>query len=126
MELKTDKRFIVAQSLKAIAGYVLDVSFILFFLDLEQPYEVIAICMFVGILLFLYLFPKDISVNDGTISFRKDYSRENIDLNLADIAEVKLECKYYNTLILTTKSGKKYKLHPEDAQILEKAIQSGK
>lgn len=126
MELKTDKRFIVAQSLKAIAGYVLGVSFILFFLDLEQPYEVIAICMFVGILLFLYLFPKDISVNDGTISFRKDYSRENIDLNLADIAEVKLECKYYNTLILTTKSGKKYKLHPEDAQIFEKAIQSGK
>ncbi len=126
MELKTDKRFIVAQSLKAIAGYVLGVSFILFFLDLEQPYEVIAICMFVGILLFLYLFPKDISVNDGTISFRKDFSRENIDLNLAYIAEVKLECKYYNTIILTTKSGKKYKLHPEDAQTLEKAIQSGK
>lgn len=126
MELKTDKRFIVAQSLKAIAGYVLGVSFILFFLDLEQPYEVIAICMFVGILLFLYLFPKDISVNDGTISFRKDFSRENIDLNLAYIAEVKLQCKYYNTIILTTKSGKKYKLHPEDAQTLEKAIQSGK
>lgn len=126
MELKTDKRFIVAQSLKAIVGYAIGVSFILFFLDLEQPYEVIAICMFVGILLFLYLFPKNISVNDGTISFRKDNSRKNIDLNLADIAEVESECKYYNTIILTTKSGKKYKLHPEDAQTLEKAIQSGK
>lgn len=76
------------QSLKAIVGYAIGVSFILFFLDLEQPYEVIAICMFVGILLFLYLFPKNISVNDGTISFRKDNSRKNIDLNLADIAEV--------------------------------------
>lgn len=127
MKFKIDKRYIAIQSLLAIVGYILGVFIVLNNLDLRTPLEFVGTSLFAGItLFFVFLYPKNILIKDGSISFVKRNCFERTKVNLADITQVKCSYKFYNTLIIITKEGRTYRLYPEDAQGLENVINSYK
>lgn len=107
----------------AVVGYILGVFIVLNNLDLRTPLEFVGTSLFASIALFFVLFfRKNILIKDGSISFVKRNCFERTKVDLADITQVKCSCKFYNTLTIITKEGRKYKLYPEDAQDLETVI----
>lgn len=127
MKFKIDKRYIAIQSLLAIVGYILGVFIVLNNLDLRTPLEFIGTSLVAGItLFFVFLYPKNILIKDGGISFVKRNCIERTKVNLSDITQVKRSYKFYNTLTIITKEGRNYNLYPEDAKELENVINSYK
>lgn len=127
MKFKIDKQYITIQSLLAIIGYILGVFIVLNTLDLRTPLEFVGSSLVAGIVLFfVFIYPKNILIKDGSISFVKRNCFERTKVNLADIIQVERSYRFYNTLTIITKEGIKYKLYPEDAQELEKVINSSK
>lgn len=127
MKFKIDKQYIAIQSLLAIIGYILGVFIVLNTLDLRTPLEFVGSSLVAGIVLFfVFIYPKNILIKDGSISFVKRNCFERTKVNLADIIQVERSYRFYNTLTIITKEGIKYKLYPEDAQELEKVINSSK
>lgn len=127
MKFKIDRRFIASQTFKAIAGYLIGLLIVLWFLDIKEPLDFIVISLVAGILVyFMSVFPRKIIVIDGIMSFVEKYGWERCRVKLTDITDMETEHKLYNTVILMTRSGKKYILHPKDAMALKDAVFSGK
>lgn len=124
MKFRIDRKYIAIQSLKAIVGYMLGVSIVLYFLDSKDPYGFVGVSLAVCILFFILYFPKKIYVGDGIISFVQANRWERTTVELDDIVKTEASRKIYNTVKLVTKSGWEYTLHPEDAQTLETLIRS--
>lgn len=124
MKFRIDRKYIAIQSLKAIVGYMLGVSIVLYFLDSKDPYGFVGVSLAVCILFFILYFPKKIYVGDGIISFVQANRWERTTVELDDIVKTEASRKIYNTAKLVTKSGWEYTLHPEDAQTLETLIRS--
>lgn len=127
MELEIDRRYIAIQSLKAIVGYLIGILFVLYFLDLEEPLGFIMVSLSASaFLFFIFIYPRNIYVKKDFICFVKENSFKRSKVELSDIIKIKTNYKLYNTILLTTKSGKKIRLHPKDVQILEHIIFSRK
>lgn len=127
MKFKIDKRYIAIQSLKAIVGYILGVFIVFNLLDLKTPKDFVGTSLFAGIILyFVFVFPKSILIKDGIISFVVKNCVQRTKINLLDITKVECSCKYYNSMVIKTKFGDNYKLHPKNAQRLEEIISSYK
>lgn len=124
MKFRIDRKYIALQSLKAIVGYMLGVSIVLYFLDSKDPYGFVGVSLAVCILFFILYFPRKIYVGDGIISFVQANRWEITTVELDDIVKTEASRKIYNTVKLVTKSGWEYTLHPEDAQTLEMLIRS--
>ena len=67
-------------------------------------------------------FPANISVKNGTISFKRTDSYEKSEIKITDITRVETTSGLYNTVTLTVKSGVIYHLHPRDVKALEKVL----
>ena len=125
MKFKNDIRYTVIQALKAIGSYAVGVFIVLNFLHLKSPMDFVYSSLAAAIVIFfVYFYPKGITVDSGVISFVKSNSIERINLNLRNVTNVELMDKYYNTLLITTRDGAQYQLHPKDARELESVINS--
>jgi len=127
MKFKIDTRFIAIQTLKAIAGFIIGLLLVLVFLDIREPID-FAITSFAAciVVYFVNIFPRNIIVMGGIISFVEKYGLKRCNVKLSDIINVETSYKFYNTVMLTTRSGKKYRLHPKDTQTLKDTIFPGK
>lgn len=125
MKFNIDKRYIVIQSLNAIVCYILGVLIVMYFLHPEDLYDFVGASLFAAIIVFfIYFFPRSIYVKDGIISFGGKNCFKRNHVNLTEITQIKYSCKFYNTVLLVTKSGEEYKLHPKDAVAFEDVVRS--
>ncbi len=96
-------------------------------LDLKTPKDFVGTSLFAGIILyFVFVYPKSILIQDGIISFVVKNCVQRTKINLLDITKVECSCKYYNSMVIKTKFGDNYKLHPKNAKKLEEIIYSHK
>lgn len=119
MKFKIDKKYITIRTLETFGIYVGVVLFILYFLGTKEPLEFIGESFSATILIyFVIIYPRKIIGRDGYISFVKngDYVRTIIDLD--EIISVESRFKRYNTVVIRTRSGNEYVLHPQDPQEL--------
>lgn len=59
----------------------------------------------------------------GDISFVRTNSNDRLNIKLTDLAGGEsINTKPYNTVMIITKSGEKYKLHPKHPEVLLKDI----
>jgi len=128
MVYKIDNRYITVVALKALGAYILGILIVAVFLSLKTPLLDFACTAFVALLpiFFIYHMPKKIRVEDGEISFVKKNSTDRIKINPGEITHLEQSRNLYNTLIITTKSGTQYELHPQDLESLTNAIEAYK
>lgn len=125
MKFKIDGKYFAIQSLKVIAAYMLGVFIVLKFLDLESPMDFVGTSSVVAIIFYsVFFFQRNIFIKDGIISFVEKNYIEKYKVKLADITNMEYEYKIYNTVTITTVSGREYKLHPKDAKALMDYLQS--
>lgn len=126
MVFKIDSRYVAVVALKALGAYILGILIVAVFLSLKTPLLDFACTAFVALLpiFFIYLMPKKIRVEDGDISFVKKNSTDRIKINPGEITQLEQSRNLYNTLIITTKSGTQYELHPQDLESLVSAIKA--
>ena len=119
MEFKIDKRYITIRTLLSFGSYLVAVLFIIYFLGTKEPLEFVGESFSAAILIyFIIIYPRKIIGRDGYISFVKngDYVRTIIDLD--EIISAESRFKRYNTVVIRTRYGNEYILHPQDPQAL--------
>ena len=124
MKFKIDIRFIAIQMLLCVGGWLIGVIIVSLFLDLGDPKGFIAKRFAAGIAMYcLFNFPRKIVVDDETITFTEEGALEKKKVELKDISSVETKCKLYNTLTITTTSGKKHSMHPKDVEALREVLE---
>ena len=119
MEFKIDKRYVTIRTLLSFGSYLVAVLFIIYFLGTKEPLEFVGESFSAAILIyFIIIYPRKIIGRDGYISFVKngDYVRTIIDLD--EIISAESRFKRYNTVVIRTRSGNEYILHPQDPHAL--------
>ncbi len=123
MKFRIDIKYIVVQALKALTAYLIGIFIILSFRSHSDLWDIVLPSLFAGVTLFvIFMIPRSISVMNRTISFTKENCAERITIKLVDIINIETDFHLYNTLTLITRSGNKYRLHPEDLQGLQNEI----
>ena len=125
MKFRNDTKYVVAQTLKAAAGYLIGLSIVLLLFDLEDKLGFGISSLFADILLYCLLMPRAINIKGDFISFVTEHELTRREIELSDIADVQVEKgRLYDTVVITTKSGEKYRLHPADKQAFRDALTS--
>lgn len=107
-----------------IVGYVLGILLVVFMLSPKDIVGLIGTSSLVGIVIFcIFFFPRSIIVEDGSISFVPPNSYERLKIKLSDIVKVESSFKIYNTVMIFTKSGMYFKLHPKDPRYLIEIVE---
>jgi hypothetical protein len=123
MKFPIDRRYIAVQILKVCVYYILALTFVLLFLKPKDQIGFFGASLLACITIYYGLFfPANISVKNGTISFKRTDSYEKSEIKITDITRVETTSGLYNTVTLTVKSGVIYHLHPRDVKALEKVL----
>lgn len=113
------------QSLKAIAGYAVAVLIVICFLKSSDPAGFIGASLAAAIgMFFLLIYPRDILVEDGVVSFVNENGISRSNVEISDIIATEVISDRYNTLTFTTRFGHTYKIHPKDAAALNNLLKS--
>ena len=123
MKYRIDFRYVTLQTLKATAGYLLGLYLVWRFCSLNDYWGfVISSFMAFIVLLFLLVFPRNISVNENSVSFVKEKGILRTVINIKDITSIMDESNsLFNTISIITKRGI-FKLHPADKSKFIEAI----
>lgn len=114
MRYKIDKRFILIQAIKATIGYIVGLCIVFVFMGRGPNLEFAISSICGGALFFaIMMFPRRITIDQNSISFKPDHGLLGTKIEFGDIINVEIkECRFFNTLIIVTVSGKEYKIHP--------------
>ena len=124
MKFPIDRIYIAIQILKVFVYYILALTFVLLLLKPKDQLGFFGSSLLACTSIYIGLFyPGNISVSNGTISFKKTNSYEKSEIKIIDITRVETTFRLFNTVSLTVKSGAIYHLHPRDVKALEKVLE---
>lgn len=123
MKYGIDIKYIALFILKVLAAYGVSLIIVLTFFNLSDPSGfVISSITAAIVILWVFLFPRPITVRDGNLDFRKKYSLEKISIPIDHIIRVEIESDWYNKVTITTAAGTKYELYPSDPRALKEML----